>query len=572
VTPPRLDPARAAGVAAVVSWLILGVRWFDAGAPWRPDGLAAVPAVVPALITAALAGVWLRGRWALLAGPSAAEHRELLLWAAAAIVFRLPLAWQGGAGGVTSDGALSGIVSLHLRDGLDHLVFIPHVPYSGSLKSHLTAPLAAVMDPARAFALVSVLFYGAFVAGVYALARLVEAAPAVARAAALYLVFAPAYVTRYSVSNDGNYVEVLAFGTWALWLAARWTREADETRPTLALGAGLLLGLAFWSHILAVVHVATLVAVFVLFGGARPAARSVAAFGGGLVVGYWPGVLWNAGHHGESFQYLMPGGPAVGASEGGPGLVARAAGMVLDQWPALLGYDPGYGVAVDTLLFGLAWLAVVAVAFAVVTVARRCWRERNTPLGVVLLFGAVNLGIALVALPHIPGNPRYLLFSMAVLPVVLSVAFGDGMKRAILVAIVAYGAVGSVLLLPGAAVADQKWRAFVSGLESAGVRYCYTDFYLATKINFLSEERVQCSAKLGPTTTEYFFEYRERVEKAAEAALVPVNPTAALRLERRLAELGVRYERRDSMKPVLFRLSRKVDPEELFPGREFPWR
>jgi hypothetical protein len=53
---------------------------------------------------------------------------------------------------------------------------------------------------------------------------------------------------------------------------------------------------------------------------------------------------------------------------------------------------------------------------------------------------------------------------------------------------------------------------------------------------------------------------------------VAVNQTAARRLERRLAELGVSYERRDLMKPTLFGLSRKVDPEELFPGREFPWR
>src|SRR5262249_1380527 len=154
-----------------------------------------------------------------------------------------------------------------------------------------------------------------------------------ARAAALYLVFAPAYVTRYSVSNDGNYVEVLAFGAWALWLAARWTREADEGRPTLALVAGGLLGPAFCSHILAVCHVAAVAAAVLLFGGPRRAARSLPSFLGGLAVGYWPGLLWNAGHHGESFQYLMPGGPAVGASEGGPGLVPRAAGMVLDQWP-----------------------------------------------------------------------------------------------------------------------------------------------------------------------------------------------------------------------------------------------
>jgi hypothetical protein len=95
---------------------------------------------------------------------------------------------------------------------------------------------------------------------------------------------------------------------------------------------------------------------------------------------------------------------------------------------------------------------------------------------------------------------------------------------------------------------------------------------MATRVNFLSRERIVCSAKLGPITTEYFFEYRERVEKAPEAAFIAVNRTSAGRLEKRLRDLGVGYERKDLMKPVLLRLSRKVDPEELFPGREFPLR
>jgi PhoPQ-activated pathogenicity-related protein len=112
----------------------------------------------------------------------------------------------------------------------------------------------------------------------------------------------------------------------------------------------------------------------------------------------------------------------------------------------------------------------------------------------------------------------------------------------------------------------------VADLEREGVRHCYTDFFLATRLNFLSRERIVCSAKLGPITTEYFFEYRERVEKAPEAAFVAVNRTSAGRLERRLRELGVSYEREELLKPVLLRLSRKVDPEELFPGREFPLR
>jgi cob(I)alamin adenosyltransferase len=119
---------------------------------------------------------------------------------------------------------------------------------------------------------------------------------------------------------------------------------------------------------------------------------------------------------------------------------------------------------------------------------------------------------------------------------------------------------------------DARWRGFAEALRAEKVRFCYTDFYLATKVNFLTEEEVVCSAKLGPTTTEYFFEYRRLVENAPEAALIAVNQTAARRLERRLADLGVTHERRDLMKPVLLRLSRKVDPEELFPGRQFPWR
>jgi hypothetical protein len=184
----------------------------------------------------------------------------------------------------------------------------------------------------------------------------------------------------------------------------------------------------------------------------------------------------------------------------------------------------------------------------------------------------VNAAVAFFALPQLPGNPRYLLFLMAPIPVFLGEWATSLARRAGLALLVAAGAVASTAQWPGVTGADQKWRQFVADLRSEGVRYCFTDFYLATKVNFLSEEQVVCSAKLGPTTTEYFFEYRERAEQAASAALIAVNPTAARRMEGRLQELGVTYERRDFMKPTLLRLSRKVDPQELFPGRSFPWR
>ncbi len=244
--------------------------------------------------------------------------------------------------------------------------------------------------------------------------------------------------------------------------------------------------------------------------------------------------------------------------------------LVTDYWPVLLGYDAGYPPALDAVVLGLSWVAGALAVLAIGLAARRAATSRTQ--AVLLVFLVVNLAMAVLALPHVPGNPRYLLFLMAPLPIFLAEALGEGWRRLVFVGLVAFGALASLAHVPGTLEADARWRDFVAGLEREGVRYCYTDFHLATRINFLSGERVVCSAKLGPTTTEYFFAYRAMVEAAPEAALIPVNTYAAERLGQRLKDLGVTFERRDSLKPVLLRLSRKVDPQELFPHRSFPMR
>ncbi|HYN00954.1 MAG TPA: glycosyltransferase family 39 protein [Vicinamibacteria bacterium] len=577
------DPAALAGGAAAVLWVVFCVLWFDVATPWRPAALVAVSplAILAASLLAGLA--WLRGRWGTLAAPPlGAAAPALLLVLALAFFFRLPVVVGGAGAAVTPDGALSGIVALHVANGSERLVFVPQVPYSGSLKSHLTAPLALVMDPARAFALVSVLFYLAYVAGLFRLALLV-AGPRAALLAGLYAAFSPAFLTRYSLSNDGNYVEVLALGTWALWLAARWTRE-DEERARLAFASGLLLGLAFWCHILAIIHLAAIAALFVLAAvaprGKLLGMTSLLSLSLGWAIGYAPGWLWNLANDWESFHYLVPGAARTDEA-GASGLAGAASGlgeklrlMVTDHWPVLMGYDTGYGPAVDGLLAALSWIGVAAALFATAWTARRAWRERSWPLASLLLFAATNLAVALVALPHVPGNPRYILFLMSVVPVFLADALGEGARwrRLVLALLIATGALASFAQVPDTLRKDARWRQFVADLEREGVRFCYTDFFMATRLNFLSGERIVCSAKLGPNTTEYFFEYREQVERAPEAAIVAVNPTSAGRLEEKLAGLGVRYERLDLMKPVLLRFSRKVDPEDLYPGRTFPMR
>src|SRR4029450_8974392 len=99
-------------------------------------------------------------------------------------------------------------------------------------------------DVARALAVSSIVFYALFVGGVYALALAAGASGATAVAAGLYAAFAPAWVTHYSLSNDGNYVDLLALGTWALYLCVCWLEDGRQG-VTLATLSGLLVGLAF---------------------------------------------------------------------------------------------------------------------------------------------------------------------------------------------------------------------------------------------------------------------------------------------------------------------------------------
>jgi len=311
--------------------------------------------------------------------------------------------------------------------------------------------------------------------------------------------------------------------------------------------------------------------LLLLFDG-RAAVGSLPALAWGWALGNAPGLFWNLANRGESFLYLLPGGPKVGGEEAGPGFGAHLLGFATDHLPVLLGSDTGYGASVDLGLRLLGWFGVALVAFAFWQAAGRAWRDRDPTDVALVVFSAVNLGVALLALPYLPGNARYELFLIAPAAVLLARAFAPGPTgRALLLVLIAGGALGSLAQLPGAVRADERWRGFVADLAAANVRFCYTDFYLATKINFLSGERTLCTAKLGPTTTEYFFDYRRVVEQAPEAALVAVNGTAARKLEERLAGLGVPFRRLDLMKPVLIP-SRKVDPEELFPGREFPLR
>jgi hypothetical protein len=568
---------RFAGLGAASLWFLFCLRYFGGALALRPGWLDGMPAFLLGIPAFILSCLWLARHRAALCGPPLGPARAgLLLAAGLALLFRLPLAWWGAWGYTTADGALSGTMALDIRSGTVHHVFIPSEPYSGSLKSYLTAGLASLggISPVRALTLVSVLFYVAFVAAAFRLG-LAAAGARPAFYAALYAAFPPTFVNWYSLSNDGNYVEVLALGSWALWLTLRLLDAETPQRPALGVGVGLLLGLALWCHILGVAYLAT-VAVALLLALRARALPTLAYVAVGFVLGDLPGLLWNAAQDWESFRYLLPSGeweslrPVEAAADGRPGLLQRVGLTLTDHAPVLFGYDAGYPPALDRISKALAGAGTLAFAAALIAAARRIREARRLEANALLLiFTAANLAAALLALPYIPGNPRYLVFLFGPACVLVAAVLAPGRRRFLLFALVAFGALGSLGQAQAKLADASAWRRFVADLRREGVRHCYTDYYLAARISFFAEEAPLCSSKLGPTTREYFLEHRERVERAPTADIVAVNATSAARMERKLAELGVTYERRDFMKPVLLRLSRKVDPRELFPGRDF---
>ncbi len=554
-----------AGPAAAAAWVLTCLRWFDAAAPWRPAWLEALPAWAFAAATLSLAAVWANRQRRALTPPLESGVMALGLVLALTVAVRMPLVRWASVGYTPADGAVAGLMALHVAEGEERPVFLPKEPYSGSLKAHVAAPLFRWFDASRAYASVSMLFYTAFVAAVFLLAER-AGGPRAALGAGLLAAFSPTFVTQYSLSNDGNYAEVLALGTWALLLLVLWL-DRETARPTISAAAGLLLGLAFWCHIVAIAHVVA-VAIVMLAVARRRVLRSWFPLGAGLVLGYLPGLIWNAANGWLSFVYLLPRRHWEALRpqpEPGGGLGHRLYLTAVDHAPVLFGYDPGYPGLLDRVVWGLAAGFAILFAVAVVVAARRSRRDGWSVNAVLLAYLSANVFIATVALPHVEANPRYLLFSFAVAAVLLPQLLSSGRRRAVLVALCVFGALGS----RGQGItnmrADARWRGFAEALEAAGVEHCYTDYTIAARLNFLSRERILCSSKLGPTLLEYY-DYESAVKRADAAALVAVNLTNADKLERRLARLGVGFERLDLMKPVLMP-ERLVTPDELFPQR-----
>jgi hypothetical protein len=274
---------------------------------------------------------------------------------------------------IDADEAIVGLMALNIPRELPIFFWEQH--YLGSLEAVVAAALFALVGPSNAaLKAVPALFSVAFIGLVYASARRAFG-PAPALLSALYLAIPPSFFAVWSVKARGGYAELLALGQLFLFLCQI---IGETTRPAarLAALAGLVGGLALWTHPLAVVYLAagTLYVALRRRAGAPRAApselslrlttgtthapprrgRLILTALVGFAVGVLPIVIYNLAEGFPSLRYATEGGTAPRsalvnlwglARYGAPVLAGLAEGTaskaLLDvDWPGRPGSNP----------------------------------------------------------------------------------------------------------------------------------------------------------------------------------------------------------------------------------------
>jgi hypothetical protein len=348
--------------------------------------------------------------------------------------------------------------------------------------------------------------------------------------------------------------------------------------PSAAFWIGVLGGVAFWIHILATYYLLAAVGILLVHRFGKPAIGRLSAFALGFAVGDFPGILWNLSHELQSFRWW---GVDAATAEAGPSRIDRTVSQLGEvfqtSFAVLAGYWPNDNPPPPEALFRFGLLALFPLSFAVFAFRHR--EKLKALLGGRLTPEAASLGFAvLVVLVFAQSSfgwmteePRYLLFLFSVTPVFVATALSSLARISRWAALLVVAALlfvsvrGGILYYSEARESDAGNREFLNGLEALQIRYAHSDYHLSYKYVFLSHGRMIWTSALGPSQTEWYLPFREEVDAASDVALVPRSFRFARRIERRLAERGIRYRRENLLYPVLFDFSEEVSLSWLVP-------
>ena len=557
--------------------VLLTTTWFAE----QPAGLP--PAAPFAVLVVAAAVRWGRTIPRALRPPAL----ETVAALAAAGLYRVP-ALITPRGWVNRDGAYPAFVALHLMQGMRPApIFTEGAHYQGTLKGHLGALIGLVTgarDLPLLMVLTSVLLYLVFVAATMALVRRIGGRGA-ALVAGLYLAISPRFLTVFSLNCVGQYVDVLALGGLALVVVARLLsedRRGADARWSY-LGAGLLVGTAFWQQPVALAY-AGVVALALALRRATWRDGWALLLPLGAFVGALPVLLWNAQNHWQTGDIIIKGrepSELAAQADALPHLIRRTLTI---SFPTLSGLSPGHPwgnlwpvAAVGYVLIPGALALYLAIRGREIVASIRPGRPSPALLPPLLL-ACCLVQFWAVAAGRIYWRPRYLLPVTAATAMHLGIVLAwrwpraRGPRALALAAILAVNVSGTWPRLRSGAEVAAPYDQLVRSLEARQIRTGYADFSISAPVTMFTGERIVFSSRLGPTASYESDRHTQKVAREGPDAYVLRPDDDPEQFAALLRSLGVSYKLDIDPVPIFYGFSRRVRLEEVagFRGEEEP--
>lgn len=521
----------------------------------------------------------------------------------------LRMAWIWPVGGMThADEATVGLMAGHILLG-EFPVFYWGQTYLGSLEAFLIAPISwFTANSPWLVKIVPMALSGVLVWAVYQLGTRVGD-PGVGRLAAALTLVAPVFLIVWGNTARGGYVETLILGTLflAVFLAA-----GREGRPSVRLTRFVVLGfvggLGWWTNFLFVDYLIP-AGILGLTNRWRDG-RGLGFAACGFIVGALPFLGYNLATGGGSFA----AGKLASTMRMDFGLpdvwmvLDSARRLVVDQLPPMWGVPPfdiptGYHLDGVSLPVGMAALLILlnagSLGFVFIRAAAAFFRKGREWAGssdgalvLGLLIFSVLLVFTLTPFRRYAASgagietERYLLPLYSAFPVCTALVVTALRRRVRLLAGAvfflaisanAYVNVANVMAVwshRGSAVPWQTWD--LSGVRdyfaAHGIKECYADYWLSTRLSFESGESVICAQPFdyGGFPVRYEGHLRE-VRNSSRPAVIMDRGSAASFAET-LDAAGIGYTRSHSFgQYVVFHgLRETVARGEFVPPAE--WR
>jgi len=466
-----------------------------------------------------------------------------------------------------SDEAVIGLMARHILQGARPTFFYGQA-YMGSLDAFLVAGGFSIFgESVLTIRIVQSVLYLLVVATGFAAAWRLSGRVFIASIAALALAIPPTVVTLYTTATLGGYNEVMLFGNVLILLGYEVTHGHEQSRWRWAL-LGAVAGLGWWTNGLIIAYLLPVG----LLGLRRAAQRQIpyyvlgAAFFIAFSSPWWIFDLNNDGAARDVYLASVESGEFGGVSVP---LWQRAVGLMLIGLPTTIGMRfPWEGTQFFLLPVGLVILAIYIIALYRMARGESMLRPdaRGFVLAMIGLFCIIFVASSFGA----DATGRYFLPLALPLGIVLG-TFAESLRRAsnrlwlvygVVAVVIGYYAIGQY----AAATSDKQLTTqfteeshitntfddeLIAFLDAHNIAYGYTSYWVAFRLTFLSEERLQFDPTLPAKSslqyepdTNRFPAYADAAANADSIAYITTNnvPQLSRLLEAEFAQQGVTYE------------------------------